>query len=100
MRTLTAVLALLAIFVLLVVGTVAALAVELLPYVVLGIVIGAVIRSRRRQRSPVYRPSPPPPPQRQLPPGGWAYVPVWVAPPPQRSMPVVDAEFVRDPRDG
>jgi hypothetical protein len=100
MRTLTTVLVLVAIFGVLVVGAAVALAVELLPYVVLGVVIGAVIRSRRQQRSPVYRPSPPPPPQRQLPPGGWVYVPVWVTPPPPRSMPVIDAEFVRDPRDG
>jgi ABC-type Fe3+ transport system permease subunit len=100
MRTLTTVLVLVAIFGVLVVGAAVALAVELLPYVVLGIVIGAVIRSRRQQRSPVSRPSPPPPPQRQLPPGGWVYVPVWVIPPPPRSMPVIDAEFVRDPRGG
>jgi hypothetical protein len=40
-----------------------------------------------------------PPRQRRLP-GGWVYVPVWVGPPPQPAMPVIEAEFVSDPRRG
>jgi hypothetical protein len=101
MRTLTAFLAFGAILIMLLAGAFIALAVELLPYVVLGIVIGAIIQGRRRQHARVYRPPAPPAPRQQpLPPGGWVYVPVWVGPPPQRSMPVIDAEFIRDPRDG
>jgi hypothetical protein len=80
-------------------GAVVALALQVLPYVFLGMVIGAVIRGRRSQRSRVYR-APMPPPQRPRAPGGWAYAPVWVGPPPQRTGPVIDAEVVRDPRDG
>jgi hypothetical protein len=101
MRTLTAFVGLGAILVMLMAGAFIALAVELLPYVLLGIVIGAVIQGRRRQPTRVYRPPVQPAPRQQpLPPGGWVYVPVWVAPPPQRPMPVIDAEFVRDPHDG
>jgi hypothetical protein len=101
MRTLTAFLGFGAILIMLLAGAFIALAVELLPYVVLGIVIGAIIQGRRRQQARTYRPPVPPAPQRQpLPPGGWVYVPVWVGPPPQRTMRVIDAEFVRDPRDG
>jgi hypothetical protein len=101
MRTLTAFLGFGAILLMLLAGAFIALAVELLPYVVLGIVIGAIIQSRRRQQSRVSLPPVPPAPQRQpLPPGGWVYVPVWVGPPRQRTMPVIDAEFVRDRRDG
>jgi hypothetical protein len=101
MRTLTAFLGLGAILIMLLAGVLIALAVELLPYVVLGIVIGAIIQGRRRQQARVYQPPVPPTPRRQpLPPGGWVYVPVWVGPPPQRSMPVIDAELIRDTRDG
>ena|SRR5258708_6688364 len=101
MRTLTAFLAFGAILIMLLVGAFVALAVEVLPYVVLGIVIGAIIQGRRRQQAGAHRPPVPPAPRRQpLPPGGWVYVPVWVGPPPQRTVPVIDAEFIRDTRDG
>jgi xanthine/uracil permease len=40
-----------------------------------------------------------PPRQRPLP-AGWVHVPVWVGPPPQPAMPVIEAEFVSDPRRG
>jgi hypothetical protein len=101
MRTLTAFVGFGAILIMLLAGAFIALAVELLPYVVLGIVIGAIVQSRRHQQARVYRPPVPPVPRQQpLPAGGWVYVPVWVGPPPQRPMPVIDAEFVRDPRDG
>ena len=92
MRTLTTLLAPSAIRVVLLAGAVVALAVELLPYVVQGIVIGPVIRRRRRQRSRVYR--------APVPSGGAVHVPVWAGPPPQRTMPVIEAEFVGDPRHG
>jgi hypothetical protein len=99
MRTLTAVLGFGAIVIMLLAGAFIALAVELLPYVVLGIVIGAVIQDRRRQQARAYGPPPRPAPRRPpLPPGGWVYVPVWVGPPPQPSMPVIEAEFIRDSR--
>jgi hypothetical protein len=101
MRTLIAVLGFGAILLILFAGAFIALAVELLPYVALGIVIGAIIQCRRRQQARAHRPPVPPAPRRQpLPPGGWVYVPVWVGPPPQRTLPVIDAEFIRDPRDG
>jgi hypothetical protein len=101
MRTLTAFLAFGAILIMLLAGAFIALAVELLPYVVLGIVIGAIIQGRQRQHARARRPPVPPAPRQQpLPPGRWLYVPVWVGPPPQRTMPVIDAEFIRDPRDG
>ncbi|MDT5347849.1 MAG: hypothetical protein QOH91_1136 [Mycobacterium sp.] len=90
-----------AILLMLLAGAFIALAVELLPYVVLGIVIGAIIQGRQRQQARAHRPPVPPALRRQpLPPGGWLYVPVWVGPPPQPTMPVIDAEFIRDPRDG
>ena len=88
----------------LVFGALFALALELLPYLILGLVIGAIIRTRRQRRAtpPDYRvpmlshrPLPPPP----LTTGGWAYVPVWVEPAPQRAMRVIDAEVVRSPSD-
>jgi hypothetical protein len=91
MRTLTTLLAPSAIRVVLLAGAVVALAVELLPYVVLGIVIGPVI-PRRRQRSRVGR--------APVPSGGAVHVPVLAGPPPQRTMPVTEAELVRDPRHG
>jgi hypothetical protein len=98
---LTAFLAFGAILIMLLAGALIALAVELLPYVVLGIVIGAIIQGRQRQHARARRPPVPPAPRQQpLPPGRWLYVPVWVGPPPQRTMPVIDAEFIRDPRDG
>jgi hypothetical protein len=101
MRTLMAFLGFGAILLMLLAGAFIALAVELLPYVVLGIVIGAIIQGRQRQQARAHRPPVPPAPRRQpLPPGGWLYVPVWVGPPPQPTMPVIDAEFIRDPRDG
>ncbi|PXX06382.1 hypothetical protein [Mycolicibacterium moriokaense] len=98
MRTLTAVLGFGAIVIILLAGAFVALAFELLPYAVLGIVIGAVIQGRRRQQARVYRHPIPPPRPRPLPPGGWVYVPVWVGPPPQPLMPVIEAEFIRDSR--
>jgi hypothetical protein len=101
MRTLTAFLGLGAILLMLLAGAFIALAVELLPYVVLGIVIGAIIQGRRRQQGRAHRPLVPPAPRQQpLSSGGWVYVPVWVGPPPQRSMPVIDAELIRDTRNG
>ncbi len=100
MRTLAAFLGFGAILLMLLAGAFIAPAVELLPYVVLGIVIGAIIQGRRRQQARVYRPPIAPPRQQPLPPGGWVYVPVWVGPPPQRTMPVIHAEFIRDRRDG
>jgi hypothetical protein len=81
-------------------GAAFALVLQVLPYVILGMVVGAVIRRRQRQPMPVRRAAPAPLPPRPLTPGGWVYVPVWVGPPPQRPMPVIDAEFIRDPRDG
>jgi hypothetical protein len=80
------------------VGAIVALAVQLLPYIIVGMVIGVLLRRRRR---PVYR-QPLPPPHRQLPPppGRWVYVPVWVGPPPQRFKPVIDADVIEDPRYG
>jgi hypothetical protein len=101
MRTLTAFLGFGAVLIMLFAGAFIVLVVELLPYVVLGIAIGAIVQSRRRQRARVYQPPVPPVPRLQpLPPGGWVYVPVWVAPPPQRTTPVIEAEFIRDPRNG
>jgi hypothetical protein len=100
MRTLIAVLGFGAILIMLLAGAFIALAVELLPYVLLGIAIGAIVGSRRRQHARLDRPPVPPALRQQpLPAGGWVYVPVWVAPPPQ-PMRAIDAEFVRDPRDG
>jgi hypothetical protein len=59
---------------------------------------------RQRPAAPPQRPVPPrerPEPPRHRPlPGGWVYVPVWVGPPPQPAMPVIEAEFVSDPRRG
>jgi hypothetical protein len=105
MRILTAFLASIAILVGLLAGAVVALAGGPLPYVVLGIVIGAVAARRRRQRQSIDRRPVPPrhravPPRQRLLPGRWVYVPVWVGPPPQPAMPVIEAEFVRDPRRG
>jgi hypothetical protein len=40
-----------------------------------------------------------PPRQGRLP-GGWVHLPVWVGPAPQPAMPVIEAEFVSDPRRG
>src|SRR5258707_11418329 len=103
MRTLMTLFAMSAIMVLLLVGAVVALMVQLLPYIIVGMVIGALLRRRRRPHPPAPRPGyrqPLPPPQRQLPPGGWVYVPVWVGPPPQRPRPVIDAEVIEDPRYG
>jgi hypothetical protein len=77
MRILTAFLAFIAILVGLLAGAVVALA-------------GGLVPPRQR---------PVPPRQRPLP-GGWVYVPVWVGPPPQPAMPVIEAEFVSDPRRG
>lgn len=104
MRTLFGLLALVAVGMVLIAGAVVALAVQLLPYIVVGMVIGVLLRRRRRPRPlaprPVYR-QPLPPPQRHLPPsGGWVYVPVWVGPPPQRHRPVIDAEVIEDPGYG
>ena len=90
----------------LVFGALFALALELLPYLILGLVIGAIIRTRRQRRAtpPDYRAPmlshrPVPPPPHPLTSGGWVYVPVWVEPAPQRAMRVIDAEVVRSPRD-
>ena len=103
MRILLGFLALAAVAAVLTAGAVVLLAVELLPYIIVGMVIGALLRRHRRPHPvaprPVYRQ--PPPPQRQLPPpGGWVYVPVWVGPPAQRPKPVIDAEVIADPRYG
>jgi hypothetical protein len=103
MRILLGFLALAAVGIVLIAGAVVALAVQLLPYIIVGIVIGVLLRRRRQPHSlvprPVYRPLPPP--QRQLPPpNGWVYVPVWVGPPPQRARRVIDAEVIEDPRYG
>jgi hypothetical protein len=69
-------------------------ALEVLPYLILGLVIGAIIRTRR-QRRPAPAHGPP------LATGGWAYIPVCVAWPPHRTVVrVIDAEVVRDVRDG
>jgi hypothetical protein len=81
-------------------GAAFALVLQVLPYVILGVVVGAVIRKRQSRPIPARRAAPAPLPPRPLTPAGWAYVPVWVGPPPQRPMPVIDAEFIRDPRDG
>jgi hypothetical protein len=105
MRIVLGFLALVAVAMVLTAGAVVALAVELLPYIIVGMVIGVLLRRRRRPHPlaprPVYR-QPLPPSQRQLPqpPGGWVYVPVWVGPPPQRPRPVIDAEVIADPRHG
>ena len=99
-------LALGAIITLLLFGAFFALVLEVLPYLFLGLVIGAIIRTRRGPRptpdhrapKPSHRrPVPLPPPL--LTTGGWAYIPVWVEPAPQRTMRVIDAEVVRSPRD-
>jgi hypothetical protein len=104
MRTLMGFVAMSAIVVVLLAGAVVALAVQLLPYIIVGMVIGALVRRRRRPYPPAPRPvyrRPLPPPQHQLPPpGGWVYVPVWIGPPPQRPRPVIDAEVIEDPRYG
>jgi len=88
----------------LVFGALFALALELLPYLILGLVIGAIIRTRRQRRAtpPDYRAPmlshrPVPPPPHPLTSGGWVYVPVWVEP--ARAMRVIDAEVVRSPSD-
>jgi hypothetical protein len=101
MRTLLAFRVLRAFLVVFAAGAILAVAIALLPYLVVGFVIAAVMQSRRRQRAasrPVYRPSLPVPPQRQVTPGGWVYLPVWVGPPPRPTMPVIDAEVIEDPR--
>ena|SRR5258707_7566137 len=104
MRTLMTLFAMSAIMVLLLVGAVVALMVQLLPYIIVGMVIGVLLRRRRRPHplAPrrVYR-QPLTSPQRQLPPSGrWVYVPVWVGPPPQRPKPVIDAEVIEHPHYG
>jgi hypothetical protein len=101
MRTLMSLFVTSAIIVVLIVGVVVARAVGLLPYIIVGMVIGVLLRRRRLPHPrPVYR-QPLQPPQHPLPPPGrWVYVPVWVGPPPRRPKPVIDAQFVRDPRDG
>jgi hypothetical protein len=104
MRTLMGFIVMSAIVVLLLVGAVVALMVQLLPYIVVGMVIGVLLQRRRRPHPlaprPVYR-QPLPPPKRPLPPpGGWVYLPVWVGPPPQRPRSVIDAEVIEDPRYG
>ena len=87
-------------------GAFFALVLEVLPYVVLGLVIGAIIRTPRGRRLTPDHPGPRrshhrPVPLHPRPPttGGWVYVPVWVEPAPQRTMRVIDAEVVRSPRD-
>jgi hypothetical protein len=82
------------------VGAGVALVLQVLPYVIMGMVVGAVIRRRQRRPESVHRAAPVPLAPRPLAPGRWAYVPVWVGPPPQRSMPVIEAELIRDPHDG
>jgi hypothetical protein len=102
MRTLLTIVAVCALVVVLTAGAIVALAIELLPYIVVGFVIAALMRSRGRRRDaaarPLCRPAPAVPPQGQVEPGGWVYVPVWVGPRPRTAMPVIDAEVIEDPR--
>jgi hypothetical protein len=65
--------------------------------ILVGLLAGAVVALAGGPMPP--RQHPVPPSQRRLA-GGWMYVPVWVGPPPQPAMPVIEAEFVRDPRRG
>ena len=102
MRILMTLFAMSAIVGLLLVGAVVALMVQLLPYIIVGMVIGALLRRRRRGRPPVvrsaYRAPVAPRSAYAVTPSGWAYVPVWVGPSPRRPMPVIDAEVIEDHR--
>jgi hypothetical protein len=104
MRTLMGFVLMSAIVMVLLACALVALAVQLLPYIIAGMVISVLLRRRRRPYPPAPRPvhrQPLPPPQHQLPPPGrWVYVPVWVGPSPQRPGPVIDAEVIEDPRYG
>jgi hypothetical protein len=86
---------------LLLAGAVVALMVQLLPYIIVGIVIGALLQRRRRHRprvvQSVCRSSMQPRQAHAVAPSGWAYVPVWVGPPLRPPMPVIDAEVIEDP---
>ena len=102
MRPLMTLFGMCAIVALLFVGAAVALLVQLLPYIVMGMVIGALLR-RRHCRStpatyPVYRATEPSQSAPTLPPPGWVYLPVWVGPPPRQPMPVLDGQVIGDRR--
>ncbi len=103
MRTLISGLAAFAFAALLLGAAILALAIELLPYVVIGCVVAAVITSRTRRHrvaagAPAYRATPRPVPRYHAPQGEWVYVPVWVGASPRPAMSVIDAEVIEEPR--
>lgn len=103
MRTLMALFAMTAIVGLLLMGAVVALMVQVLPYIIIGMVIGVLLQRRRRRGGPpvvrsAYRAPVPPRSAYAVAPSGWAYVPVWVGPSPRQQMPVIDAEIIEDHR--
>ena len=78
-----------------------AFAISALPYVAVGTAIAVLIKSRQRPTAAasqsLYRYSPAPPvTARPIPPSGWVYVPLWMGPPPQATLPVIDAEVIED----
>jgi len=81
-------------------GAVAALMVQLLPYIIIGMVIGVVVRRRRHRAASEYRPQVSARSERPVTASGWVYLAVWVGPPPRQQMPVIDAEVIEDHRRG
>lgn len=80
-------------------ATIMMIAIQVVPYVVLGAVIATVIR--RRGRAIVVMPPRPlstPPPAQQLT-TEWTYVPVWVGSAARRDLPIIDAEVIEDPAE-